>query len=329
MTNIDTQYRIIDSSAGWHERTDRGRIRIEGADRIAFLQALLTNDLANLGPGQGVYAAYLTPQGRMIADLRLYDRADGILADVPASVTAALVAKLDALIFAEDARVSDASIAVSAITVVGARAAALLARATGVGGQALADLPPLGAIDAPPFLFARADIPSHAAFDVFVDVEARSSAFELLKGVGIEPIGRGVVELLRIEAGRPAFGQDMDEHTIPLEAGLLDRAISLTKGCYVGQEVIVRVLHRGGGRVARRLVTLAFDPALDAPPAPGTTLQVDGRDSGRITSAAHSPRLGRVVALGYLSREDAEAGRAASAVIDGRAWRAEVTGLAG
>ena len=329
MTDIDTQYRIIDSSAGWHERTDRGRIRVEGADRIAFLQALLTNDLAALGPGQGVYSAYLTPQGRMIADLRLYDRANSVLADVPAPGTAALVAKLDALIFAEDVRVSDASIAVSAITVVGARAAALVASATGTVEKALADLPPLGAIDAPPFLLARADTSTRPAFDVFVDVESRSSAFELLNGVGIEPIGRDVVELLRIEAGRPAFGQDMDEHTIPLEAGLLDRAISLTKGCYVGQEVIVRVLHRGGGRVARRLVTLSFDPALEAPPAPGTMLQVDGRDAGRITSAAHSPRLGRVVALGYVSREDAEAGREASAVVDGRAWRAEVTGLAG
>jgi folate-binding protein YgfZ len=329
VTNIGNQYPIIDTGAGWHERADRGRLRIEGADRTSFLQALLTNDLAALTPAQGVYAAYLTPQGRMIADMRLYARPGSILADVPATVAAALAARLDALIFSEDARVTDASAEWAAVTVAGRQAPALLATAAGVDAGTLTGLPTLGVAEARSLVIVKTDEAEGGAFDVFVESNGRAALIDRLQAAGIEPIGGDVIDVLRIEAGRPAFGRDMDEHTIPLEAGLLDRAISLTKGCYVGQEVIVRVLHRGGGRVAKRLVKLAFDAGLEAPPAPGTPLRIDGRESGRITSAARSPRLGRVVALGYLAREDAEASRPAAAAIDGREWRAEVLGLAG
>ncbi len=282
-----------------------------------------------LAPGQGVYAAYLTPQGRMIADLRLVARPDHILAAVPAQLAGALVARLDALIFSEDARVSDASSGWAVITVVGKSAAALVATALGLDAGTVASLPTLGVADGNALFVVKTDDAEGGAFDVFVPTASRASVVERMQAVGIKPIAGEVIDLLRIEAGRPAFGRDMDEHTIPLEAGLLDRAISLTKGCYVGQEVIVRVLHRGAGRVARRLVRLAFDAALETPPAPGTPLHVDGRESGRITSAARSPRFGRVVALGYLGREDAEAARAPTASIDGREWRAEVMGLAG
>jgi folate-binding protein YgfZ len=329
VTDIGNQYPIIDTGAGWHERTDRGRLRLEGRDRVSFLQALLTNDLTALTPEQGVYAAYLTPQGRMIADVRLYTTGESALADVPASVAAALVVKLDALIFSEDVRVSEATAEIAAITVIGGKAPSLLAVASGLDSGRLSGLPSLGAIQSASMFVVRTDEADGPSFDVFVPAESRAVAIERLEAAGIKPVGGDVVDLLRIEAGRPAFGLDMDEHTIPLEAGLLDRAISLTKGCYVGQEVIVRVLHRGAGRVAKRLVKLAFDGALETPPAAGTPLRIDGRESGKITSAARSPRLGRVVALGYLAREDAEAGRPAVAAVDGREWRAEVTGLAG
>jgi folate-binding protein YgfZ len=338
VADIGNQYPIIDTGAGWHERTDRGRIRVEGRDRVSFLQALLTNDLTALTPAQGIYTAYLTPQGRMIADMRLYARPDHILADVPASMTAVLVGKLDALIFSEDVRVADATAEMATLSVVGRRARLLLERAFLLDLPVLS-LPPLAVLDSPPVFLVRSDEVYFPAFDlepvaieacdIFLPSETRGSVVERLQSAGIEPVGREVQELLRIEAGRPAFGRDMDEHTIPLEAGLLDRAISLTKGCYVGQEVIVRVLHRGAGRVAKRLVRLAFDNGLEAPPAAGTLLRVDGRESGKVTSAARSPRLGRVVALGYLAREDAEAGRPAIAAVDGREWRADVLGLAG
>jgi folate-binding protein YgfZ len=116
-------------------------------------------------------------------------------------------------------------------------------------------------------------------------------------------------DALRIEAARPLFGVDMTTDTIPLEAGLLDRAISTTKGCYVGQEVIIRILHRGGGRVAKLLVQFLADPAVTEVPDVGTLVFDQGREVGVITSAAMGPATSRVVALGYVHRDSAEAGR--------------------
>jgi hypothetical protein len=117
------------------------------------------------------------------------------------------------------------------------------------------------------------------------------------------PLSREARETLRVEAGRPEFHVDMTAETIPLEANLLDRAISTTKGCYVGQEVIIRVLHRGGGRVAKRLVQLQFDGGEARVPSAGTALSADGREMGRVTSAVWSPRAGAAIGLGYVHRD--------------------------
>jgi folate-binding protein YgfZ len=332
MGGIDNQYRIIVSKAGWHERRSRGRVRIDGADRVSFLQALVTNDLQGLRRDLGVYAAYLTPQGRLITDMRIYDRGDSLLLDVPAAVTATLVARLDGLVFSEDVRLSDVTGSVGAISVLGAPAPRLLAAALGADASVMESLPPNGCVEQPAGLVVRSDeVPDPALpmFDLYMPAEAQGDTVSRLETTGIESIGGEIVDALRIEAGRPVFGRDMDEHTIPLEAGLLDRAISLTKGCYVGQEVIVRVLHRGGGRVARRLVKLTFDPSLDTPPEPGTPLRIGAADSGKITSSARSPRLERVIALGYLPREAAEAGGTVTALVGGIERTAEISGLAG
>ncbi len=329
MTDIRTQYRIIESGAGWIERARRGRLRFTGKDRVPFLQALVTNDLAVVGPERGAYAVYLTPQGRLITDLRLYERGDGLIADVPVGVTGDLVARFDGLIFAEDVAVSNVSAAIAHVGVMGARAAALLTRALDVDAARLDALPVLGVVDAGSAFIARTDEGDGPVFDVLMPAADRDVILAKLAAVGIEPVSDAMAEVLRIEAGRPAFGQDMDGQTIPLEAGLLERAISLTKGCYVGQEVIVRVLHRGGGRVAKRLVKLTFDPDVEAAPAAGTVLSIDGHDVGRITSAAWSPRLGRVVALGYLARESAEPGRRVVASAAGGDASADVLALAG
>ena len=309
LSDIRSQYRIIESGAGWVERTGRGRLRVDGADRVAFLQALVTNDLTALGPARGVYAAYLTPQGRLVADLTVYDRGDHLLADVPAALAGSLLTKLDALVFSEDVRISDVSASIVAFGVMGRQAESVVRQTT--------------------FFAVPTDVASHPAFDVFVPRESRAEAIAALEAAGARSVSEALADLLRIEAGRPAFGPDMDDQTIPLEAGLLDRAISLTKGCYVGQEVIVRVLHRGGGRVARRLVTLAFDPALETPPAAGAVLVVDGREAGRVTSAAWSPGAGRVVALGYLTRDTAEPGRQVTTSVDGRDTAGRVVAFAG
>jgi folate-binding protein YgfZ len=132
-------------------------------------------------------------------------------------------------------------------------------------------------------------------------------------------------EVLRIESGRPRFGVDMDTDTIPLEAGIEDRAISMTKGCYVGQEVIVRVLHRGHGRVAKRLVWLDVRDA--EIPAPGDLIVAKEQEIGRITSAAFSPRAGAPLALAYVQRDFLADGTPVSVKSGGRVLQAKVRQL--
>lgn len=125
-------------------------------------------------------------------------------------------------------------------------------------------------------------------------------------------------EVVRVESGRPAFPGDMDQDTIPLEAGIADRAVSFDKGCYVGQEVIVRILHRGGGRVARRLAGLTFERSADPDsplPSRGAAIFSGDDEVGRVTSAVRSPAVGAVIALGYVRRELADAADAGGATV--------------
>jgi len=161
-------------------------------------------------------------------------------------------------------------------------------------------------------LVVRSDEPGVSGFDFIADAAAVASLADALRLAGAVDVGRVAADAVRIEAGRPRFGDDMDEETIPLEAGIEDRAISRTKGCYVGQEVIVRVLDRGQGRVARHLVGLE----LASPVERGAVIAAGDRDSGRITSVAYSPALDRWIALGYVHRDHASEGTAV--IVSGR-----------
>ncbi len=308
MDDIVTQYRIIAAGAGWAEKTARGRLRFEGADRAAFLHALLTNEIAALAPGAGAYALYLTPQGRLIADLHVFVRPDCLIADVPAVAAAALAETFDRLIFAEDLRVTDASASIRQLSVVGARAAEVIAQALGLGADAVRDLPLWSQIDVSGGFVARTDDADEGSWDVLIGSAEADRAIAALEQAGAVAVSGDVIEAMRIDAGRPAFGGDLTTETFPLDAGLLERAISQTKGCYVGQEVVIRVLHRGGGRVAKRLVRMECDAADANVPAVGAVITADGKEAGHVTSAAWSPRLSRVVALGYVPREVADAG---------------------
>jgi folate-binding protein YgfZ len=253
----------------WFRRTDRGRLRFSGRDALSFLQALVTNDVDALPIGGAIDAAWLTPQGRMITDLRIFRRTDDVIVSVPIQLTAALAARFDSLLFSEDVQIADVTSEVPQVTVI-----ALGGQSPNLQEDLLYEPPPGGP-------------------------ELSSQEYEAM----------------RIEAGIAKWGIDMTEDTIPLEAGLLARAISQNKGCYVGQEVIIRVLHRGGGRVAKRLMRIVFEPGATFPsgepvPGPGASIDVDGVSVGAVTSAALSAVSGRVVALGYVKRDHAEAGTA-------------------
>jgi folate-binding protein YgfZ len=295
-------------------------LRLTGADRRSYLQGLLTNDIVALTPGSGCYTAYLTALGRMIADMRVFETGDALLVDLDGGATPAVRDKWSQFIFSEDVQIQDLSSSTAQVGVYGPAAAAALETALTGGRVAAGQLPPAPRLDSMPlyantrrdfrgvFVFVlRSDDAGVMGFDVVVPLEHKTDFVGLLLRAGAVDVGPEAAEACRVEAGRPLFHADMDEETIPLEAGIEDRAISLTKGCYVGQEIIIRVLHRGHGRVARRLVGLAFDPAASVP-SRGERIRTGDKDVGMITSAVRSPALDRPLALGYVHRDFVEPG---------------------
>src|SRR6185503_7294404 len=323
MPGIAVQYRTIAGAAGWRHVPERGYLQVAGRDRLSFLQALVTNDVGSLQPGQGAYAAWLTPQGRMISDLRLHVRPETVLAGVPASGAAALAVSLDRLIFSEDVTITDVSARMTTIAVAGGEASSVLARACSADTAALDRLVTWSHVDVDGGFIVRTDDTRLPCYELCLAVEHETDAAARLTAGGATQMSSELSTALRIDAGRPLFGIDMDTETIPLEAGLLDRAISTSKGCYVGQEVIIRVLHRGGGRVARKLVRVQVEG--DAPQRDAKIFSAD-REIGFITSAADSPRLG-AIALGYVHRDFAETGTAVDVDMGETRARAHVTSL--
>ncbi len=297
------QYRAAHTSAITVDRSP-GTIVLTGADRATFLHALLTNDIAGLTAGKGAYAAYLTPQGRMIADMRVIETGARMLMAVECAIAAPLAERLDRLIFSEDVQVKDVSADVHAIGVHGPSAAATIARATGVPVDDLsADYDNVTSDSLTVVRDAALDVPG---FEIYVPAADADGLRTRLHEAGAVSADPETYATLRIEAGRPEFGVDMGTDTIPLEAGIETRAISFTKGCYVGQEVIVRVLHRGHGRVARRLVSIVLSGG--GVPARGDGIFAGDRQVGEVTSAADSPKHGTPIALGYVQRDHAAPG---------------------
>jgi tRNA-modifying protein YgfZ len=289
-------YEAFSTGAALVRRSDVGRLLVTGADRRSYLQGLLTNDIEALTAGAGCYAAMLTAQGRMITDLYVDELGEAVLLRVPVALATQIREHLDRFVFSEDVQVADVTQARVQLGVYGPHADEIV---SGIkAGTRLA-----------------VDDPGGVAF--VPDAGHVDSAIADLTAAGAVEATLDDFEVTRIEAGVPRFGVDMDTDTIPLEAGIEDRAISRTKGCYVGQEVIVRVLDRGHGRVAKRLVQLVFDPGAPVP-AHGASVQSGGREIGRVTSAVFSPRLDRVVALAYVHREFTSAGTQVS-VDDARA----------
>ncbi|HYW10775.1 MAG TPA: glycine cleavage T C-terminal barrel domain-containing protein [Longimicrobium sp.] len=302
------EYRAVRESAGIADRADRARFRLWGKDPARMVHGLITNDLLKAQPGQGVYAAMLTPKGRMVADLRAFRRADGeVLVDVAREAlegTREHFRKMVPPMFAKWAEATDEIVEVG---VYGPRSREMLTAVLGAEIPALTE----DAFVEPDFrgatllVAATREAGLEEGFDVFVPAAVAGELWTALRNAGARPAGFGALETLRMEAGRPRYGIDLTEETIPTEAyesaGLMTRAISFNKGCYTGQEVIVRIAHRG--HVNRHLRGLRLGDA----PAPGPRTPLvhpeTGKEVGWATSAAFSPLLGETVALGYVRRE--------------------------
>ena len=322
----NASYQAARRRAAFIDRSNRGRIVVSGRDRASYLQGLLTNDITALKPGEGCYSAYLTPQGRMITDLFAYELGDVMLLDVPREVKDTLLARLDQFIFTEDVQLGDATETFAEIAIVGPEAARILAGVLDAGSSdRLAALPEhgnfRGHIGGRSAIVTRVMDTGEAGFGVYVEHPPAAALESRLEAAGAIALSAETADAIRIEAGVPMFHRDMDEETIPLEAGIQSRAISMTKGCYVGQEVIIRVLHRGHGRVAKKLVGVLLDG--EAVPPSGAAARAGDREVGHVTSSVWSPALNRPIALAYLQRDFVAPGTAVS--VDGS--RAVVTEL--
>jgi folate-binding protein YgfZ len=238
------------------------RLRVTGADRVAFLQGQCTNDITRLRAGQSCYAAFLNAKGKMRGEGHVICLADAFWLEV----NAGLAPSLEKFIITEDVAIEDVSASMGEWLVMGDAGASLPTRAVTFQH-------PLGV-----------GVISDASLAATISAEA--------------------LETLRIEEAVPKWGADMDENTIPNEAGLEARAISYDKGCYIGQETIARI--KTYGHVNRQLVQMVLTG--QSVPSRGDRLVVEKREVGQVTSAARSTRLGKPLALGYVRREFAAAG---------------------
>lgn len=315
---------LLKTGAALVTHADQGCVRVTGVERASWLQGLLSNDIEALTPGGGCYAAWLTPQGRMLTDAVVLAEDDALTIDLPAPLVDTLLRQLHAAIFAEDVVLADESGQWRTLGVHGIRAAEVVARSLAGSRPSYVALTadhlaawqeythaPLGASGR---LIAASTygVPGFRLRVLAADADLWMSRLRLA-GATLTPADD--LEFARIESGRPQFLVDMDADTIPLEAGIEDRAISFTKGCYVGQEVIVRIVHRGGGRVVRKLVGLAIDG--NCVPAARAGVKAEKGEIGRVTSSAWSPRLGAAVALAYVHRDSAEPGTVVHVACDG------------
>ena len=273
---------VRDGGVGLIDLSARGRISVSGSEAVMFLNGLITNDLKTLVENRWMPAAFPNVQGRLLAAVRVLRRAEDILLDTEAVTREKVLKLIERFTLAGDFKVRDLTDDSAMICVQGGRASELLERLT---------YPEITAIPA--------THTAEAGFDLIVDVDRKAGLWQSLVDAGATPVSEEVAEILRIEAGIARYGVDMDETNVVTETNL-DDAVSFTKGCYLGQEIIIRIKHRG--HVAKKLTGLRFET--DRKIEPGAVIKSsDDKEIGRVTSSTFSPRLGMIVGLGYVRYE--------------------------
>jgi folate-binding protein YgfZ len=282
----------------------RSHILATGEDRAVFLQGMLSNDVKALGPGQGVYAAMLDQQGKIVSDLRVYAEADCMRLDVVAWRRTAIRDALERFIVADDIELATPEDEMPLVGIEGPLARAIAAEALGIG-----------ALPHAPYAHIRTSFESASLLAVTVSEVDGSGVllcgprrcagplFDACIEAGARPLGMQALEVLRVEAGVPWAGIDMDETVLMMETGRRS-ALSFTKGCYLGQEVVERITARG--HVNRHLMGVVIDG--DVVPASRARLMAAGRAVGYVTSAVRSQWLGRPIALAMVQRTHATPG---------------------
>lgn len=282
---------------GVADRSDRGLAIATGKDRASWLHNLVTNAVKTLSEGSGAYAFAIDVKGRIQFDLNIFALADALWLDVDRAALPAALKHLDRYLISEDVRLEDATPRFARLGVTGAGARDVVA---GLGLEALRDAPQLSHASLPDGGRAvRHDFAGAFGVELLVPSEQAAAWWDRLAGeLGCTPCGFDAIDALRIDAGIPWLGRDIDERVLPPETGTVERSISYNKGCYLGQEIIERM--RSHGSLARRLVRLSTpaDPA--GQPEPPAALRRDGSEVGRLTSLVTHPLNGSGIGLGYL-----------------------------
>ena len=308
-SSVVNEYEALRRRAIVVNRSHRGRMRFTGAKASDVLTGLVTNDVDSLAPGQGQYAVALTAKGKVVADLRVLRFEDSFLTDVSPRGRDGWHGIVRKYVNPRLARYTDESATLLALGVFGVQARYVVEQVTGIGHSALALLAPYAhvavALEGAQMHVMRSpelDVEGVEGYELFMPGDKYQQVWDAAVGgvARATPAGLAAWEVARVEAGRPEYGIDMDDSTIPQEANLerLD-AISYTKGCYTGQEVVARVHFRGHvNRELRGLRAAGMEPI----PTKAALFDADAKSVGEVRSSVSSPRLG-AIALGMVRRE--------------------------
>jgi folate-binding protein YgfZ len=283
------EHRVLLEGCGLVDRSERGKLALTGTEAKAFMHGQVTNDVEALEPGSGAYAAFLTHKGKMRGDLRILDLGDELLLDTERPALQELFNMIHRFKLAMDVELHKRTVQMGLLSLIGPESR----RVAGAEGLPAAEhASARGAIAGRPVVLAVTD----AGVDVFTEAADTAAVRAALEAAGAVPVSEEAAEVVRVERGRPRWGADLDDSVIPQEAGLNERAVSFTKGCYVGQETVARLYYRG--KPNRHLRGLR----LSEPVAPGTPLALGEREVGRVGSSVVSPTHGPI-ALAILRRE--------------------------
>ena len=285
------EYRVLTEGCGLLDRSERGKLALTGGEAKAFLAGQVTNDIVGLEDGHGCYAAFLTHKGKMLGDLRVLAAGDELLLDTERSTLQALFDMVRRFKIGFDVELHKRTVQRGLLSLIGPGARAV------AGAEDLPDEEHAHRAGEIAGLGVRL-IATHTGVDVLCDADDTAAVRAALEDAGATPVSDDATEILRVERGRPRYGFDLDDTTIPQEAGLNERAVSFTKGCYVGQETVARLFYRG--KPNRHLRGLR----LSEPAEVGTELQLGDRVVGRLASTVVSPARGPL-ALALVRREAA------------------------
>ncbi len=283
-------YQALRESSTWLDLSAHGRIRATGEDRVRLLHAMCTNHLQQLHSGEGCYAFFLNPQGRILADAVILALHDALLLATEPETRRGLYDHLDRYIIADDVTLEDTTDETVQIGIEGPAAADVVA---GLGAP----------VPSAPYshqawgerLVARFSVTGQPGFSIVAPAAQREPLLHEIEAAGAVSASGEDARVVRLELAHPRYGEDITDRYLPHETQMLG-AVHFNKGCYIGQEIVERIRSRGG--VHRFLVPLEVEG--DTPPEAGAAITADGKALGEITSAAWSPARGRIVALGYL-----------------------------